>query len=165
MAVNKKNLSEWHGTGFVTDRGTTPLPHMGGPKGVGAEGPKRLQPKKPKATTTTSRDGLKDKYGRKITRAEYERREAFRKKRSTMTAAQAEKATKVEMERRKKWRESAKKNLGSAVTTRTRNKDMATGTSSRYINARTKTKTKGTGSGTVSSAVAKGERARVKKKK
>lgn len=134
----KKNLREWHGTGFVTDRGTTPLPHKGGPKGVGAEGPKRLSPKGSKKTTVTPRSGLKDKYGRKITRAEYERREAFRKRRAKMTASQAERATKTEMKRRKEWRESAKKNLGSAVTKTTRNKDLALGTSSRYVNKTTK---------------------------
>lgn len=140
MAVSKKNLREWHGTGFITDRGTTPLPHKGGPKGVGAEGPKRLQPRKPKKTTVTKRSGMKDKYGRKITRAEYERREAFRKRRSKMTVTQAKVATKKEMERRKKWRESAKTNLGSSVTKVTRNKDIAKGTSSRYVGAKTRGK-------------------------
>lgn len=161
----KKNLGEWHGTGFISGRATTPLPHNQGYKTQGAEGPKRLSPRKPKTTTKTPRSGLKDKYGRKITRAEYERREKFRERRKKMTVTQAKTATRVEMERRKKWRDSAKKNLGSSVTKVTRNKQMATGTSSRYVAAKTRTATKGTGSGTVSSAIAKGIRTKYNRKK
>ena len=136
----KNDIRDWHGSGFVTDRGATPRPLNRGYLSAGAEGPKRLQPKKRKPVKVSKpkyKKGLKDKYGRLITREEYERREKFRERRKKMTAAQAERATKIEMERRRKWREKAEKRLGSGVKRVTRNKDMAKGTSSRYVNRKT----------------------------
>lgn len=164
----RKDDTKWHGPGFLHDRNAKPLPHMGGPKGIGAEGPKRLQPKgaaKPKPS-----ENLKDKYGRAISREEYNRREKYRESRKGMTAAQAERAAKVEKARREKYRQTeGKKQYGAAAEKVTRNKKMATGVSSRYVAAKTKRAVKGTGSGTVSSAVAKGIRdkyaAKPKKKK
>lgn len=134
----KNDLGSWHGSGFVSGRATTPNPHNEGYKTAGAEGPKRLQPRKPvKVTRPKYKKGLKDKYGRLITREEYERRERFRKRRKKMTASQAEKATKVEMKRREEWRDKAETRLGSGVKRVTRNKNMATGTSSKYVNRKT----------------------------
>lgn len=170
MAVNKKPMADWHGkgSGLVSDRGVVGYPHMGGYQSAGAEGPKRTSPAKkapPKPATN-----LKDKYGRAISRAEYERREKYRESRKGMSAAKAEAAAKAEKARREKYRATEGKRVyGAAAEKVTRNKTMATGTSSRYVAKTTKRAVKGTGSGTVSSAVASGVRkkyeAKPKKKK
>lgn len=148
MPSNKKNMRDWHGTGFVTDRGTTPLPHMGGPKGVGAEGPKRLmrrgpgsqgpivpQPRNAAEGPKQSMPLYRDKYGRRISKEEYEKREKFRKDRKLRTADSNEKVRPPEMKRRKKYRKTdGKKQFGAGATTKTRNQDLAMGVSSRYVN-------------------------------
>jgi len=65
---------------------------------------------------------LRDKYGRKITREEYNRREAFRKKLEGMSPAERKAARKKEMARREKWRASIGKQLfGKMATKASRN--------------------------------------------
>lgn len=159
----KKNLSNWSGPGFINDRGTTPLPHMGGPKGVGAEGPKRLSPlpsyakspaasknpvyaKSPAASKKPGTEGPKqsmplyrDKYGRRMSKEEYEKREMYRKRRKKQTADQSERERLSEMKRRKKYRKGpGTAAYGSGATTKTRNQDLALGVSSRYVNKKPK---------------------------
>jgi hypothetical protein len=65
---------------------------------------------------------LRDKYGRKITREEFERRKKYREAMKNMPADRRAAKRKQEMERRKKWRESTGKQLfKQAATTKTRN--------------------------------------------
>jgi DNA-binding protein HU-beta len=91
-----------------------------------AEGPKQ----------SSKRDDLKDKYGRSITRAEYNRREKFRKEQQGKSKAERKKARKEEMERRKKFRQTTgKKIYGSKAGKITRNADLKEGVSSRKVNA------------------------------
>jgi hypothetical protein len=78
---------------------------------------------------------LRDKYGRKITREEYNRREAFRKKLEGMSPEDRKAARKKEMARREKWRESIGKQLfGKMAKKATRNLDLKEGVSSREVN-------------------------------
>ena len=78
---------------------------------------------------------LRDKYGRKITREEFNRREAFRKKLEGMSAEERKAARKKEMQRRDKWRESLGKQLfGKQATKAFRNLDIREGVSSRELN-------------------------------
>lgn len=87
-------------------------------------------PKTKKAQTV-----LRDKYGRKITREEFDRREAYRKKLEGMSAEEKKKARKKEMERREKWRNSLGKQLfGESSKTIIRNLDLKEGVSSREVN-------------------------------
>ena len=87
-------------------------------------------PKTKKAQTV-----LRDKYGRKITREEFNRREAYRKKLEGMSAEEKQKARKKEMERREKWRNSLGKQLfGESSKTIIRNLDLKEGVSSREVN-------------------------------
>ena len=81
------------------------------------------RPKKP-----TSQ--LRDKYGRKIDRAEFNRREAYRKSLEGMTEAEKKKARKAEMKRREAYR--ARKGKGANIITR--NLDLKEGVSSRKVN-------------------------------
>lgn len=144
----KKNMKEWHGSGFVSERGTTPLPHMGGYKSAGAEGPKRLSPRPPysQAPSGTAKangaEGPKqsmplyrDKYGRRISKEEYMRRKKFRKGRKDKTADSNEKNYAAEMKRRKQYRKGeGTSTYGAGATTKKRNEDLALGVSSRYVN-------------------------------
>lgn len=73
-------------------------------------------------TTKKAKSVLRDKYGRKITREEFDRREAYRKKLEGMSPEERKAARKKEMERRKKWRKTLGKQLfNSAATTASRN--------------------------------------------
>ena len=81
------------------------------------------RPKKP-----TSQ--LRDKYGRKIDRTEFNRREAYRKSLEGMTAAEKKKARKAEMKKREAYRD--RKGKGANITTR--NLDLKEGVSSRKVN-------------------------------
>ena len=73
-------------------------------------------------TTKKAKSVLRDKYGRKITREEFNRREAYRKKLEGMSPEERKAARKKEMERRKKWRKTLGKQLfNSAATTASRN--------------------------------------------
>jgi hypothetical protein len=65
---------------------------------------------------------LRDKYGRKITREEFNRREAYRKKLQGMSPDERKAARKKEMARREKWRNTIGKQLfKSAATKASRN--------------------------------------------
>lgn len=78
---------------------------------------------------------LRDKYGRKITREEFNRRKAYRKKLEGMSPAERKAARKKEMDRREKWRGSIGKQLfKKAATKATRNLDLKEGVSSREVN-------------------------------
>jgi len=78
---------------------------------------------------------LRDKYGRKITREEYDRREAFRKKLEGMSPAERKDARKKEMARREKWRKTLGKQLfGKSSKKIIRNLDLKEGVSSREVN-------------------------------
>jgi len=81
------------------------------------------RPKKP-----TSQ--LRDKYGRKIDRTEFNRREAYRKSLEGMTEAEKKKARKAEMKKREAYR--ARKGKGANIITR--NLDLKEGVSSRKVN-------------------------------
>jgi hypothetical protein len=88
---------------------------------------------------TSSTPKYRDKYGRSISKAEYEKRESYRKRRKKKTADTNERGYKTEMERRKKYRNKYGKNSeGYAATTKTRNQDLALGVSSRYVNKKPK---------------------------
>jgi hypothetical protein len=135
----KKSVSDWYGPGVLSGRDGYPLPHK--VSNVGSEGPKRLvgAPRTPKAPVKSTkkpipRGPLKDKYGRVISRAEYERREGFRDaKRSTPSAVRpnTSQIDKGESSRRKKYRKAAP---SDAYRTKTRNLDLPTGISSRQVN-------------------------------
>lgn len=136
----KKTLDDFYGPGVLSGRGN-PLPHMAGYASAGAEGPKRLMPKgkKPKVTAPEgpkqSMPVYRDKYGRRISKAEYEKRQGYRSTRSGQTADTAERNRSGEMKRRKKYRKTqGKAAYGSGATTKTRNQDLALGVSSRYVN-------------------------------
>jgi len=87
-------------------------------------------PKTKKAQTV-----LRDKYGRKITREEFDRREAFRKKLEGMSPEEKKKARKKEMDRRDKWRNTLGKQLfGKSSKQIIRNLDLKEGVSSREVN-------------------------------
>ena len=73
------------------------------------------------AKAFADRNGVLDKYGRKVSRAEFNRREAFRARMESMSPKQAEAAKKKEMIRRKNYREDAgSKRFGTSATTKTR---------------------------------------------
>lgn len=144
----KKTLDDFYGPGVLSGRGT-PLPHMAGYATQGAEGPKRLM--KPtgsrRAITSTkpkyngaegpkrSMPLYRDKYGRRISAEEYGRRESFRQGRKNKTADTNEALRPGEMKRRKKYRKGeGTAQFGKGATTKTRNKDLALGVSSRYVN-------------------------------
>jgi hypothetical protein len=104
--------------------------------GVGQEAKKNMKDDKPKAKMAPKRpDTLRDKYGRKISRAEYNKREAYREKIKGMTPAQKKAARKAEMERREAYRkgEGATK-YGESSNKITRNLWMKEGVSSREAN-------------------------------
>ena len=104
--------------------------------GVGQEAKKNMKDDKPKAKMAPKRpDTLRDKYGRKISRAEYNKREAYREKIKGMTPAQKKAARKAEMERREAFRkgEGATK-YGESSSKITRNLWMKEGVSSREAN-------------------------------
>jgi hypothetical protein len=104
--------------------------------GVGDAAKKNMKDDKPKAKMASKRpDTLRDKYGRKISRAEYNKREAYREKIKGMTPAQKKAARKAEMERREAYRkgEGATK-YGESSSKITRNLWMKEGVSSREAN-------------------------------
>lgn len=78
---------------------------------------------------------LRDKYGRRISRDEYNKREAYRKSLASMSEADRAKARKAEMKRREEYRkgEGASK-YGAAASTINRNLWMKEGVSSREAN-------------------------------
>jgi hypothetical protein len=79
---------------------------------------------------------LRDKYGRKITREEYNRRETYRKKLEGMSPAERKAARKEEMTRREKWRKSIGKQLFKKQATKAyRNLDIKEKVTSRELNA------------------------------
>ena len=88
-----------------------------------------------KPQSTAARTVLRDKYGRKITREEYERREKFRERIKDMSPAERKAAREKEMKRREKWRTSLGKQLfGKGATKSTRNLNLREGVSSRKVN-------------------------------
>jgi len=71
---------------------------------------------------------LTDKYGRQIGRAEFNKREAFRKKTEGKTPKQVAALKKTEMTRRKKFRSGAgKEKFGDKASTVTKNKNIKKG--------------------------------------
>jgi len=125
---------------------------MAGYATQGAEGPKRLSPRPPYSqgpTGTKKPNGAegpkrsmplyRDKYGRRMSKEEYEKREMYRKRRKKKTADQSERERPSEMKRRKKYRKGpGTAAYGSGATTKTRNQDLALGVSSRYVNKKPK---------------------------
>lgn len=88
---------------------------------------------------TSGTSKYRDKYGRNISAAEYKKREAYRKRRKKKTADANERGYATEMERRKKYRQKyGKGSEGYGATTKNRNKDLAMGVSSRYVNKKPK---------------------------
>lgn len=78
---------------------------------------------------------LRDKYGRQISREEFNRREAFRRSLAGKSDAEKRKARKAEMKRREEYRktEGAAK-FGKRANLITRNRDLRKGVSSRKVN-------------------------------
>ena len=100
---------------------------------------KETAPAAEKDTTAAPATKLKDKYGRRISREEFNKREAYRKRLSKMTPDQAKRARKKEMKRREQYRKSeGKREFGKEAKGITRNKELAEGVSSRYVNAKLK---------------------------
>lgn len=100
---------------------------------------------KPSTSSTSTgpkpknRPTLRDKYGRQISREEYNKREAYRQRVKGMSAEEAAKARKAEMKRREQYRKSeSSSKFGSRALTITRNKDIREGVSSRMVNKRMK---------------------------
>ena len=78
------------------------------------------------------RQVLRDKYGRQIGRAEFNRREKFRASIVGKTPEQVKKMNKVERERKEKWRNTeGKRMFGALALKKSRNLDVPVGVSSR----------------------------------
>lgn len=78
---------------------------------------------------------LRDKYGRQISREEFNRREAYRKSLEGMSDAEKRKARKAEMKRREQYRETeGTAKFGKRANLITRNRDIREGVSSRKVN-------------------------------
>ena len=74
-----------------------------------------------------TKNGLLDKYGRKISRAEFNRREAYRARKAGMSAKELAAAEKKELARRKGYRETkAVKRFGKEAATRKTRKARST---------------------------------------
>lgn len=72
----------------------------------------------------------RDKYGRKISAAEYDRRKAWRNRQGTMTGAELARSTEQELARRRRYRANlGKKAYGRAAAKVTRNSDVPRGVS------------------------------------
>ena len=100
-------------------------------------GQKRKEQAADKPTTPPRKtsDTVRDKYGRKISRAEFNQREAYRKSLQGMSAAEKKKARKAEMKRREQYRSSeATTRFGEQATKKFRNLDLREGVSSRKVN-------------------------------
>ena len=90
---------------------------------------------KSKAAAPKRPANLRDKYGRKISREEYNKRENYRKSLASMPEKERAAARKAEMERRKKYRDSeGASKYGAGASTMTRNRWMKEGVSSRAAN-------------------------------
>jgi hypothetical protein len=80
----------------------------------------------------TKRQTMRDKYGRQIGRAEYNRREKFRESLKGKTPKQAEQMRKAELKRRSEWRKTdGKKKFGVLASKKSRNLDVPVGQSVR----------------------------------
>lgn len=85
---------------------------------------------KPKAAST-----LRDKYGRQISREEYNKRESYRKSLASMSDKDRAKARKAEMKRREEYRKTeGASRFGGRANLITRNLDIREGVSSRMVN-------------------------------
>lgn len=103
--------------------------------GMGQRRKELAEENKPETTSTKKSDTLRDKYGRKISRAEYNRREAYRKSLKGMSKAEQKKARKAEMKRREDYRKGeATTRFGEEATRMFRNLDLREGVSSRTVN-------------------------------
>jgi hypothetical protein len=146
MAIKKQSVSDWYGPGVLSGRDGFPLPHKN--SNVGSEGPKRLVGT-PKSTVKSTKKPIptgqmKDKYGRTISRAEYEKREAFRKEKRSVPSGirpDTSKNDKAESKRRKEYRKDAP---NDSYRNKTRNTDLPKGISSRQVNSVTKSVAKKT---------------------
>lgn len=105
--------------------------------GVGDAAKEQAKDEKP--TPKKRRDTLRDKYGRQISREEYNKREAYRERLKSMTPAEKKRARKQEMKRREEYRkgEGAQK-FGKGADTIIRNLDLREGVSSRMVNKKTR---------------------------
>ena len=139
--MKKKTISDWYGPGVLSGRDGYPYPHK--TSNVGSEGPKRLvgTPKRPVKSTKKAIEKptkLKDKYGRVISREEFNKREKYRaEKRSVPSGVRPDttKADKAETKRRKEYRKNAPSEEYRKIT---KNKNLPTGISSRQVNAAAK---------------------------
>jgi len=101
--------------------------------GVGDAAKKQAKDEKP--TPKKRRDTLRDKYGRQISREEYNKREAYRERLKSMTPAERKAARKQEMKRRENYRKGeGSTRFGKNSETITRNLDIREGVSSRKVN-------------------------------
>ena len=99
-------------------------------KGVEGPGAKRIAEAKATAKPTESakaaaerrtKEGLLDRFGRKISREEFNKREAYRERIKNLTGAELAAAKKKEMARREKYRKTeGKARFGSQATKKTR---------------------------------------------
>ena len=104
------NFSSEKQGGQVAEKAVTSVESSGSPTSVPENAPEAVK------------QVLRDKYGRKITREESERRKKYRELMKNMPADRRAAKRKQEMERRKKWRESTGKKLFKLeATTKTRN--------------------------------------------
>jgi len=133
-----KKKDGYYGPGVVTDRDNPAFPHKKGYLTLGAEGPKRKTPirKTPvKSTKIPIKPKLTDKYGRKISRAEFNKREKYRESLRTVPKAVRGKTTALKQAESKRRREYRSENSGVAYNIISHNKDMPKGMSSRSVNA------------------------------
>jgi hypothetical protein len=137
----------WYGPGVVSGRESQAFPHK--TSNVGNEGPKRKTPLKKKPVKSTkipmASKPLTDKYGRVISRAEFNKREGYRKtirsgatadaKERTINSSATSLKAKTESKRRTKYRKNAP---NDTYRTRTKNSELPVGISSRAVNTVTK---------------------------
>jgi hypothetical protein len=97
-------------------------------KSDAGKGKPEAKPVAGKTTKDSTLPVLTDKYGRQIGRAEYNKREAFRKKTAGKTPKQVAALKKTEMTRRKKFRSGAgKEKFGDKASTVMKNKNIKKG--------------------------------------
>jgi hypothetical protein len=138
-AASKKKRSKKGLAGKIVGGGALAGAAAGGALyGIGqtGKGEEKEETPKPKAR---DRSTLRDKYGRKISREEYNKREAYRERIKSMTPAERKAARKKEMKRREQYRETeGKSRYGTDSSTITRNLDLREGVSSRMVNKKTR---------------------------
>ena len=141
-AASKKKRSKKALAAKIAGGGALVGPAVGGTIfGIGQIGKGKGEEKKEETSKPKARDRstLRDKYGRKISREEYNKREAYRERIKSMTPAERKAARKKEMKRREQYRETeGSSRYGADSSTITRNLDLREGVSSRMVNKKTR---------------------------